>query len=331
MDQVTLIGPEDAGSLRFHMECTKRFNPLVERTFYIYAECPAVIEAIKKCEGEKCLFIPESELLTPKVCANKWIYQQLLKLSVDSLHGTHNLSELFLFTDVDTLALREVKEELLFRDGDPIHYMRSSHVAPVLCRDYVAAGPVEEKTPFADWHYTMTCSVKELLGLKDAEHLSAVNACVVWSQRTMRRLKRYIEQINQLPWQEAIVNTWIRFLCKHQKNFFRSAGFRDIEFNSSCEVDLQHVIGIEELQSHVRLGFSEWQLYSYYITHFEKASKRWLGLLGKEAGPCVAEFNTVASDKALLQKILEKQSATPFLYFYPNLQGCEEVLSNYLQ
>ena len=331
MDQVTLIGPEDGDSLKFHMECTRRFNPLVQRTFYIYAECPAVITVVKQCESQSCLFIPESVLLDPKICANKWIYQQLLKLSVDQLHDSHQLSELFLFTDVDTLAMREIKEELLFRDGDPIHYMRSSHTAPILCREYVAANAPETHSPFLDWHYAMSSTVKQLLGLKEADHLSAINACVVWSQRALRRLKRHIEQGTQLPWQEAIINTWLQFLCAHQRQFMRSTGFRDIEFKRSAETAFKDVISLAELQKNVRLGFSEWQLYSYFTSYFGKSSKRWLGLLGKAPGPCVSEFNTAASDSAQLQIILDQQGATPFLYFYPNLKGCEQVISNYLR
>ena len=331
MDQVTLVGPQDSASLPFHIECTRRFNSQVERTLYIYAECPQVREAVKANQSEGCLFIPELELLDPRVCRNKWIYQQLLKMSVDKLHESYGLSENFLFTDVDTLALQPIKEDLFFRDGEPLYYMHTQHKTPTLCKEYVAAqNEAQESADFIDWNFAMTETVRQLLHLPEVENISAIDACVVWSQRTLRRMKRHIEKCQGLPWQEAVVNIWTQFLCIHQKNFFRNAGFRDIAFSLRHQAEMNDVISLEELHSKVRLGFSEWQLYSYFNTYLEKSNKRWLGLLGKTPGPHVAEFNNTVSSQDLLKTILEKGSSTPFLYFYPGIQGNEKTIRNFL-
>ncbi|NQZ56311.1 MAG: hypothetical protein HRT88_02415 [Lentisphaeraceae bacterium] len=331
MDQVTLIGPQDSDSLAFHIECTRRFNTLVKRTLYIYAECPQVVAAVRTNQSENCVFIAESELVDPQICGNKWIYQQLLKMSVDSLHASHQLSENFLFTDVDTLALQPIKEDLFFRDSQPVYYMQTQHKRPVLCKEYIGADNERiEASDYLDWHFAMTQTVRQLLHLPEVENISSIDACVIWNQRTLRRLKRHIEICSALPWQEAVVNTWVQFLCNYQKNFFRDTGFRNIAFSLRYQAQLGEVIPLGELQENVRLGFSEWQLYSYFNTYLEKSNKRWLGLLGKTPGPHVAEFNNTVSSQQFLKEILEKGSSAPFLYFYPGIKGNEETLRDFL-
>ena len=327
MDQVALIGPNDGKSLKYHVEASRKYNTLIQRTFYICAETPEISQLVQKINSENVIFIPESTLLSPQICSNKWIYQQLLKLSVDQLRNSHNLSELFLFTDVDTIAIRDVKEDLFFRDGQPIYYMRSRHAKPILCKEYQEtdeALPVQQN--YLDWHYAMTYSTLDLLNLKNKPELSAIDACVIWSQKTLRRLKRHIEKVNGLPWQHAIVNKWIQFLCKHQAYFQQESGFRNISF-SQRKTD--KVLSVEYLHSNIRLGFSEWQLYTYFNSYIEKSDKRWLGLMGKANGPHVAEFNEAASNQEVLKEVLNSKTPPSFLYFYPAIQKSEKLLNEY--
>ena len=330
MDQVSLVGPNDAASLKYHIECTALFNPEIRRTFYIYAENRHLTELAELLQSDKCLFIAESQLLDPQICRNKWIYQQLLKLSVDQLHKTHNLSELFLFTDVDTLPLRPVKRDLFFRGDTPLYYTHSEHESPTMTRNYTTPeNPVAAEASFAEWHYSMTWSSLQLLGIQQADRLGAIDACVIWSQRTLRKLKRHVEKTTSLSWSEAIINKWLQFICTHQQCFFRCEGFRNIEFRRAHQAEKSAIIGIEELQQNLRLGFSEWQLYTYFTVYFEKAERRWLGLLGNNPGPHVCEFHN-SMPQSQLQAILDNQGATPFLYFYPGINGSEETLNKYL-
>lgn len=328
MDQITLIGPNDGQSLKFHIRATKKNNHLVERSFYIYAETDEIYKLVKSHKSEDIIFIPESTLLTPDICSNKWIYQQLLKLSVDQLRNSHNLSELFLFTDVDTIAIKPIKKDLFFRDGMPIYYTKSRHSKPVLCKEFQS---VQEKTienqQYLNWHYAMTWSTTHLLGLQDISELAAIDACVIWSQKTLRRLKRHIEKINSLPWQHAIIKSWHLFLCNHQQNFIQESGFRDIAFSHEPQ---ENIISLETLQKKIRLGFSEWQLYTYFNTYIEKSNKRWLGLMGNSNAPHVAEFNENALNQLQLSSILNSQNSTPFLYFYPSINDSEKLLAEYL-
>lgn len=327
MDQIALIGPNDGKSLKFHIESTCKYNATVERTFYIYAETPEVKEIIQAHKHPNVIYIPESSLLSPEVCRNKWIYQQLLKLSVDQLRNSHNLSELFLFTDVDTIAIRPINDDLFFRDGLPIYFMRSRHKSPILCKEYQ---PVTEETQepkqFLEWHYAMTWSTTKLLGLSNLSELAAIDACVIWSQKTLRRLKRHIEKINHLPWHHAIINKWHLFLCQHQQHFLQESGFRDIAFSSSQQ---DNVIDLETLQTKIRLGFSEWQLYAYFNTYIDQSNKRWLGLMGNANGPHVAEFNENSLYQEDLKKLLDSPNPPPFLYFYPAINKSKSLLCDY--
>lgn len=330
MDQITLIGPNDGKSLKFHIESTRIYNHLVDRTFYIYAETPEVSRIINTFHDSPNInFVAESDLVHPEICSNKWIYQQLLKLSVDQLRNSHNLSELFLFTDVDTIAIRDIKEDLFFRDGQPMYYMRSRHQKPVLCKEYQA---VEEAIPepsnYLEWHYAMTWSTLNLLGLQNASELAAIDACVIWSQKTLRRLKRHVEKLSQLPWQHAILNSWLQFLCGHQAHFHQETGFRDIAFSQQTP---KEILSLEHLQSKIRLGFSEWQLYAYFNTYIEKSDKRWLGLMGNAKGPHVGEFNEIVSKQNVLTSVLKAEDPTPFLYFYPSIHESEKLLMDYFK
>ena len=328
MDQVTLIGPNDTQSLKLHIAATHKNNHLVERTFYIYAETSELQKLIESHKYEDIIFIPESTLLDSSICRNKWIYQQLLKLSVDQLRSSHNLSELFLFTDVDTIAVKSIKEDLFFRDGLPIYYTKSRHSNPILCKDFQTAKQENIETQqYLNWHYAMTWSTTQLLGIQKVSELAAIDACVIWSQKTLKRLKRHIEKTNSLPWQHAILKLWNLFLCHHQQHFIQESGFREIAFSNEPQED---IIALETLQKKIRLGFSEWQLYTYFNTYIEKSDKRWLGLMGNANAPHVAEFNENALNQQQLSEILKAQDSTPFLYFYPSIDQSEKTLFDYL-
>lgn len=331
MDQVALIGPRDGASLKWHIEFSEKNNPLIERTLYIHCDTQEVLEAIKPFKDRpKIFFIPERDILDPEICQNKWIYQQLLKLSVDKLRETHNLSELFLFTDVDTIPFRKVEEKDFFHNGVPIFYIASEHENPVLGRTFQAPeNPVSHNQIFVDWHYGMSWTTWDLLQINPKHRVSAIDACVLWSQRILRKLKRYIEDKSGLLWHDAILNSLHKFFCLHRKHFFKSEGFREISFSSQNTVDKDNIIPINELIQNGRLGFSEWQLYAHFVAFIHENKKMYLGQMGRHPKPHVGEFNTAVSTSSELRKILETNSFPAFIYFYPGLENMDEVLADY--
>jgi len=87
LDQVVLAGPGDIGVIPIHIIADHLHNHFVKRTFYILPK--SLIDS----EKLRCLFIDiddellknvifwdEEKILSPSVCSNKWIYQQLLKI-----------------------------------------------------------------------------------------------------------------------------------------------------------------------------------------------------------------------------------------------------------
>ena len=181
MDQVTLIGPEDFDALGWHVKANDKYNSWCTRSFYIYAETPASKEYIEKYSSrDDLVFIAESELVDPEIFPNKWIYQQLLKLAVDKLRDTHGLSELFLFTDVDTIPTKEITEDLFIRHEKPLYYLSSNHSKCILSDTFVLPeDPVILDKGYQAWHYAMTKSTEDLLGIKAPSTISAIDACTI--------------------------------------------------------------------------------------------------------------------------------------------------------
>ena len=343
MDQVTLVGPGDLGSLRAHALGTALFNSCIDRTFYVMPDTSAAREAFEGAliglpagAGAKAIRIPEDSLLSPSVCANKWIYQQLLKFSVDSLRDSHNLSELFFFTDVDTICLRSTRMEDMQHQGRFIFFCSSDNESATLALDFKTA-PVELKPrdpAFEDWHLGMSWAAYQLLGLEKAPRLCSVDACVVWSQKIMRKLKRSIADRFSMPWQEAVLSRYVMFIMAFKKCFRRQAGFRDIVFTPRAPV--REELGFDELYHNLRIGFSEWQLYNYFLSVLD-SSPYVIGLLGPASHPLVAEFNCSVNDIGLLRKIVDSSrkgdKAFPnFIYFYPRLDdAARPTVMEYLE
>ncbi|MCM8532726.1 MAG: hypothetical protein NE330_16280 [Lentisphaeraceae bacterium] len=331
MDQVTLIGPEDFNALDWHIKANDKYNSLSERTFYIYAETGAGKEYISKFYNrDDLIFIPESSLVDPEIFPNKWIYQQLLKLSVDSLRDEHNLTELFLFTDVDTIPIKEITKGLFIRHDKPLYYLSTTHSKCILTDTFVPPeDPLVLQKPYLAWHYAMTKSTEDILGIKAPTTVSAIDACTLWSQKTLKRLKRHIEKVHDLPWPQAILKCFIHFAIDHQKLFQKRDGFRSIEFCPDLPTERPATVGLNDLLHNLRLGFSEWQLYAHFHTFVDPKPNRWLGLLGKTPAPHVSEFNTETLDTEILDNLLQQEHRPSFLYFYPNVKGAEETLKKY--
>lgn len=256
MDQVALIGPKDGQSLKWHIEFSKKNNPLVERTFYIHCETEAVAKAIEPFKNQdKLIFIPEGEILNPDICQNKWIYQQLLKLSADKLRDMYDLSELFLFTDVDTIPFRKVEKQDFFHEGEPIFYISSEHEAPISSREFqVPDKKALQNQSFLNWHYGMSWTSWDLLGIEPQHRISAIDACVLWSQKTLRKLKRHLEERSELPWEEAILNSLFKFFCAHRKYFVKKEGFREISFSAQTKVPNEQTVPMADLVQSGRLA-----------------------------------------------------------------------------
>ncbi len=337
LDQVTLVGPNDLRSLRAHILSTSLFNSFVDRTFYIAPDTDAVRAAADEARAglpadaaAKIVFVTEDTLLSPSVCANKWIYQQLLKLSVDGLRDSHQLSEPFFFTDVDTICLSPTRVEDVQHQGRFVFYAASDNDEPTLATDFKTA-PLDRKPrdpAYEDWHLGMTWSVLQLLDLERAPLLCAIDACVVWSQRVMRRLKRDIAIRFDMPWQEAIISQYVTFIMTYKKHFSRQKGFKGIVFTPRrlCSQS----VGFDELYHSLRIGFSEWQLYTYYLSTLD-SSPYYIGLLGPERHPLVAEYNCSRNDISLLRKVIDasrkgERTFPNFVYFYPGIDDAVRPL-----
>lgn len=328
MDQVTLVGPNDLSALKLHRLATLLNNRTVDRTFYIHPDTPAATAALTQLRAElgdeplrQAVFLKEDTLLSPALCANKWIYQQLLKLSVDQLRDSHGLSEMFLFTDVDTLCLRDTPLDRLQERGKFVFHVASDNLEPVLAKDFSAAPLAHAPRPQTetDWFWAMSWTAHQLLGLTDAPRLGAIDACVVWSQKTLRKLKRDIETRFQLPWHQAALGQFVAFILKFQRHFRRDDAFRDISFTLRRPPDDTRILGFDELYHQLRLGFSEWQLYTYFL-YTQATHPYHIGLLGPASNPLVGEFNTASAPQHLLDDILARPESFPnFIYFYPNI------------
>ena len=331
MDQVALIGPRDGNSLKWHILFNEKNNQLIERTFYVYCETPEIEKFVERYRNRSNLiFIPESDLLSAKIWPNKWIYQQLLKLSVDKLRDSHDLSELFLFTDVDTIPFKKISDKDLFHNGEPVFYISTEHEAPVLSREFQ---PPINKVPlhqnYLEWHYAMSWTTWDLLGIQPENKISAIDACVLWSQRVMKKLKRPVEEISGLSWQESILNSLVKFFSSHRNHFIKQEGFREISFTARENLASDKTVLLNELISNCRLGFSEWQLYAHFMTFINKNSKSWIGQMGRHPKPHIGEFNTANSSNNDLKKILDSGAHPSFIYFYPGIDSAGEVLENY--
>lgn len=331
MDQVALVGPRDGNSLKWHIHFSRKNNSLISRTFYIHCETDEVLESISKLDApDNVFFIPESKVLDASVCQNKWIYQQLLKLSVDKLRESHDLTEQFLFTDVDTIPFRKVEKKDFFHEGDPIFYITTEHEQPVLGRSFQPPEKaVALNQAYIDWHYGMSWTTWDLLGIKPEYRVSAIDACVLWSQRVLRKLKRHLEEQSGLPWEEAILNSLVKFYCLHRKHFVKNEGFREVSFSSQISVSKEDIVPLEELLQRGRLGFSEWQLYAHFVSYINDNKKMWLGHMGRHPKPHVGEFNTAVSTEEELRTILDNQAHSAFIYFYPGLDHMADVLEDY--
>jgi hypothetical protein len=340
LDQVTLVGPNDFESMKLHIMATYLHAVFIKRTFYVYADIPTANDIILQLKHElpanaleNVVFINENDVLSPHICSNKWIYQQLLKLSVDKLRKSHELSESFLFTDVDTLCLRETVLTDFQQDGKFIFFVASDNDQPILADNFSSLPNVHKtrSAEYNDWFWSMSWTTYQLLGITEAPHVCAIDACVIWSQRVMKKLKKHIEDRFSMPWYEAIVQQYCNFLLNFKNNFFYdNKGTRHISMSLQGKQNplTSDVPGFNELYHQLRLGFSEWQLYTHYMTMLEKSAYK-IGLLGSSRHPLVAEYNCQLTDWALLEEILEstknKQAKFPnFIYFYPNI-NCQLI------
>jgi len=328
MDQVALVGPGDLSALKLHRLATHLNNRAVGRTFYIHPDTTAAAAALAQLRAElgeeplrQAVFLKEDTLLSPELCANKWIYQQLLKLSVDQLRDSHHLSEPFLFTDVDTLCLRDTPLDTFRERGKFVFYVSSDNHEPVLAANFSAAPLAHSSRPQAetDWFWAMSWTAHQLLGLGEAPRLGAIDACAIWSQKMLRKLKRDLETRFQTPWHQAIVGQFVAFILKFQRHFRRDNAFRRIAFALGQPQDDTAIPGFDELYHHLRLGFSEWQLYAYFL-YTQETHPYHIGMLGPAKNPLVGEFNTAIAPQSLLADILARGESFPnFIYFYPNI------------
>jgi len=241
MDQVVLAGPNDLDVLPIHIMADHINNKFLDKTYYIIPErClnSEIIQNLLNDLGESILenieFISENDLLSPSVCLNPWIYQQLLKLSVDKLRETHSLSESFLFTDVDSICLRPIEQSDFQHNGKFIFFCGSDNPKPILADNFEPAliKSEPEMTGNYDWFYAMTWSTFQLLGIENPPRLTAIDACTIWNQRILRQLKRRLsKRFDCCSWYEAIIREYVNFIYTFKANFKLESEFRKIAFS----------------------------------------------------------------------------------------------------
>ena len=207
MDQVVLVGPKDIASLRLHIIANYLHNQFVNRTFYILAESILATSLVRDLTNQldpsilsDIIFINEIEVLNPDICTNSWIYQQLLKLNLDKLRESYELSETFFISDVDTICLRKTLLSDFQYEGQYIFFTKSDTKKSLLADNFYPAmgnkcnGPAE----FDDWFFAMSWTTYALLGLSNPSRFCAIDACTIWSQKLLRQLKRRIEETREI-------------------------------------------------------------------------------------------------------------------------------------
>jgi hypothetical protein len=236
---------------------------------------------------------------------------------------------MFFFTDVDTLCMTETTDRDFRQNGDRyVFFVASDHTSPVLADRFVPASDARPRdSTFLDWFYAMNWCVFQLLGLKDPPFYGAIDACVIWSQKILKKLKRCIEQRYGMPWNDAVVCQFAAFILQHRECLvrvpdpFRSVAFRRDKIGNPASSENP---GFDELYHSLRLGFSEWQLYAYFLSTLDTIPYR-AGMLGPAKNPIVAEYNRSNSGRGVpLPEILlsfrkgEKRFPN-FMYWYPGV------------
>jgi len=105
---------------------------------------------------------------------------------------------------------------------------------------------------------------------------------------------------------------------------------------SKKKTDPDKVLDFDFLYKNLRIGFSEWQLYTYFLSTL-KTSNYAIGMLGPAPHPLVSEFNINASEESLLADVLHaaennEKRFPNFIYFYPGLTGKSySLVKNHLE
>jgi hypothetical protein len=335
MDQVTLIAESDLESLQYHLYFTRKNLPFIRRTFYIIPSkndlAARARSAVTACAGvreDQIVFVPEDEILPSSVCKNKWIYQQLIKLSVYKLRPRYGLSEPFLFTDIDTLCLRPLSATDLKHNGKGLfwlaHYEKKEDRFDSSFEDVARLKDLPHiDRDTVSWLMGFSWTALFLLGIKEMPAVSAVNACVIWYSTILEGLVAVIEKRFGRPFHESILEAFKQFIAEHKKYFYEYAGYRKIVMSyyggeglTKCDHDEQYYF------EHLRLGFSEWQLYTLFLSvlrqqpyalHFQ--------MPGRNA--FIAEFNSDVQNIEILKAAVNNADRggkeCHFINFYPKI------------
>ena len=106
-----------------------------------------------------------------------------------------------------------------------------------------------------------------LLDIEKPPRLCAIDACTIWSSEILRELKVQIEKKFKYCWYQAILDQYSLFISNFQDHFVLTADFRRIGFSRKpiSKRSQQLPLDSNYLEKNLRLGFSEWQLYTYFL------------------------------------------------------------------
>ncbi|MBN1493571.1 MAG: hypothetical protein JW938_05430, partial [Candidatus Omnitrophica bacterium] len=333
MDQITLISSDDIESLPYHIRFTACNLPFIARTLYVIPNdmtvrdrVRSIIEDRTRAERSRIVVIDEESIVPSSVCENKWIYQQLVKLAISTLRESHRLSEPFLFTDIDTICVRRVAEGDLIREGKYVFWIAHYGHEPAYFDTTFKRTTTLKRLPAIDgntasWLMSFSWCAQALLGLKELPAVSAVNACVLWSSTVLTGLRYMVEKRFGKPFNECVLDSFRAFIKEHNDHFYEYKGYRRIVMSYyGGEGLVKGDYDDEYYFRNVRLGFSEWQLYTLflsmlqrhpYVFHFQPP----------HTNEFIAEFNAEVQNIEILQAAIASAEQggrrCHFINFYP--------------
>jgi len=186
-EQIDVLIPaieKDLGTLPYVIEAVKKHvkHPIGR----ILIVAPKRERMVKFCELKRCTFVDENTVLpitkndiryrSRKWDKSGWLFQQLLKMSGDTLCASKH----FLVIDADTVLIRP-------------HVFISGNKTVFYCRNW--SQPEYFKT------------YRRLLGKKPASPSSFVAHYMLFSKSKLAKLKRTIESKHRTSWYSAILRT----------------------------------------------------------------------------------------------------------------------------
>lgn len=200
---------------------------------HIVAPDSTFIKAL--CDEKQCKFIDETTVLPvnkKEIHGGGWIFQQLLKLSSDTICSNNH----YLVVDADTIFIAP-------------HYFIYENKSIFYCHDFF-------------WDYKPLFEhFNRLTGLKAIAPRSLITHYMFFSKTGLHELKKWIESVHDKPWYQAILDTIDKRVAVLPFSEFETYGnfalikfpghfaftrAKNLEYKSS-DFDGFHQLDIEEL------------------------------------------------------------------------------------